>query len=99
MSNRYIAAIAGSAGSQAALEQFFDHTPHDDVSFVVLRHMPEFFESRMAFILSRHSDLGITEIRHGMVLKTDTIYVAPAGKYVTIEKNIFSISQKTGAIH
>jgi hypothetical protein len=36
---RYIVAIDGSAGFLKPLLTFFDHTPNDQVSYVILRHI------------------------------------------------------------
>lgn len=98
MSQQFIAAIAGSAGSHERLLEFFDHTPHDDVSYVILQHLPMNWRSRLASILSRHSLLDVKEIRNGMVLRKDTIYVAPAGCYVTIRQDIFAVKDRSGNV-
>src|ERR1700761_7011662 len=94
MNDCYIAAIAGSAGSHTPLLQFFDHTPHDDVSYVILRHLPLQFISQFEMILRRHSKLTVKEIRHGMVLKPDTIYIAPNKQDAIIRNNVFYLLPK-----
>lgn len=98
MEEQFIAAIAGSAGSHQRIIEFFDHTPHDDVSYVILQHLPETWRSELRAILSRHTGLSIRVIRHGMVLRKDVIYIAPPGKYVTIQNDIFYVTGRTGRI-
>src|SRR5579871_6204291 len=91
MRKKFIAALVGSAGSQKSIEQIFDHVPHDDVSFVIVRHLPVTFRTQMEVILQRHSTLAIKEIRNGMVLQKDTIYIAPTHKYTIIEHDTFKL--------
>jgi chemotaxis response regulator CheB len=99
MLDQYIAAIAGSAGSHHALLELFDHTPHDNVSYIILRHLPLTYRSQLRAILLRHSSLAIKEIRDGMVLRNDTIYIAPPGKYLSIEGNVFYFTERTELIN
>jgi two-component system CheB/CheR fusion protein len=99
MKGQFIAAIAGSAGSHERILEFFDHTPHDDVSYVILQHMPALWQSELSTILARHTNLSIREIRQGMVLHKDVIYIAPPGDYVTIQRDIFSVTPRTGRVH
>lgn len=99
MKDQYIAAIAGSAGSHHALLELFDHTPHDHVSYIILRHLPLTYRSQLRAILLRHSSLAIKEIRHGMVLRDDTIYIAPPAKYVGIERNVFFFAERTEPVN
>jgi len=95
MKGRFIAAIAGSAGSHGRLLEFFDHTPHDDVSYVILQHLPANWRTQLKDILARHTNLSIRDIRHGLVLHNDSIYVASSGKYATIRNDIFALSERT----
>ncbi|HWB94188.1 MAG TPA: chemotaxis protein CheB [Puia sp.] len=99
MQRQFIAAVAGSAGSHQRLLEFFDHTPHDDVSYVILQHLPATWESQLLLILSRHAKLAVQEIRHGMVIRKDTIYISPPGKYVTIRHHVFTLAERTGRVH
>jgi two-component system CheB/CheR fusion protein len=96
---KFIAAIAGSAGSHTRLLEFFDHTPHDEVSYVVLQHLPANWRSRLKGILARHTKLSIQEVRHGMVLHNDCIYVAPSADCVTIQNDVFSLVLRPAGIY
>ena len=69
MSERYIAAIGGSAGALEPLKSFFDHTPNDNVSYVILRHLPPSYQSLLKDILSKHSLLEIIEVVDEMRLE------------------------------
>ena len=55
----YIVAIGGSAGSLKPLIKFFDHTPVDNVSYVVLRHIGRNMQSLLEEILQPHSHLKV----------------------------------------
>jgi two-component system CheB/CheR fusion protein len=99
MIQHFIAAIAGSAGSHERLLEFFDHTPHDDVSYVILQHLPANWQSQLALVLSRHAKLDVKEIRNGMVIHNDIIYTVPPGKYVTIKCDTFALADRTENVH
>jgi len=84
MSERFIAAIGGSAGVLNPLKTFFDHTPSDQVSYVILRHLSPTHQSALKQILERHSKLEIIEVDHDMPLGKNKIYLLPPDKYMVI---------------
>ncbi|HEX8277475.1 MAG TPA: chemotaxis protein CheB [Segetibacter sp.] len=48
----HIIAIGASAGGMEEINTFFDHTPLDGVSYVIVQHLSPDFKSRM---VSKHS--------------------------------------------
>jgi two-component system CheB/CheR fusion protein len=92
---RYIAAIGGSAGVLEPLKIFFDHTPVDQVSYVVLRHLDPSYQSALKQILTRHSRLEIVEATNEMKLEPNKIYLLPSNKYMLLSNNVFYMIDRT----
>ena len=57
----YIIAIGSSAGGLSALKLFFDFTPSDQVSYVLLSHLSVHYKSELKEILERHSPIRMLE--------------------------------------
>jgi len=53
----HIIAIGASAGGMEEINSFFDHTPLDGVSYIIVQHLSSDFKSRMVELLARHSKL------------------------------------------
>ena len=56
VNKQYIIAIGASAGGLEAIAKFFDYTPLDAVSYILIQHLSPDFKSQMAQILNRHSN-------------------------------------------
>jgi two-component system, chemotaxis family, CheB/CheR fusion protein len=95
LSERYVAAIGGSAGGLEPLKTFFDHTPADQVSYVILRHLPTTYRSLLKAILSRHARLDIIEVDHDMPLEKNKIYLLPSDKYMVIGNGILHLIDRS----
>ncbi len=89
ISDRFITAVAGSAGSLESFEAFFNHALHDDLSYIIVRHLPSNFKSHLRTILSKYSKLDIVDARPGMVIGRDKVYVVPSDMYMTIHRDWF----------
>jgi hypothetical protein len=90
---RYITAIAGSASSLRPLKEFFDHTPHDNVAYVIVQHLPIGFRSQLQAILRLHSSLETTLIEDGMPVTKDKIFILPPSHYAGIRAGFFTMAQ------
>jgi two-component system CheB/CheR fusion protein len=82
--NKFIVAIGASAGGLKPIQTFFDSTPNDHASYIILRHLHPDFKTLMADILKKHSKLEIMEAVHGTLIDPNKIYVLPANMYMTI---------------
>ncbi len=91
----HIIAIGASAGSMDEINSFFDHTPLDGVSYVIVQHLSPDFKSRMVELLSRHSKLEVIEAENGMAVKRNQVYIIPNDKFMTISNNILQLSDKS----
>lgn len=96
-SPHYIIAIGASAGGLEEIISFFDHTPSDGVSYVIVQHLSSDFRSRMVDVLARHSKLAVKEAEQGMKVQTNEVYLIPSDKFMFIEHGILSLKDKNGS--
>jgi len=93
----YVIAIGASAGGLEEINSFFDHTPMDGVSYVIVQHLSSDFKSRMAELLARHSKLIILEAENEMKVKANQVYLIPNDKFMTIHNGNLYLSEKEKA--
>jgi two-component system CheB/CheR fusion protein len=76
-----------SARGLAPLITFFDSTPNDHVTYIILRHLPFGFHSKIQSILQSHSKLKIVEAENNQLIEQDVVYTPPAWMYMTIKND------------
>src|SRR4028119_1084659 len=84
---RFIVAMGSSAGGLAAMKSFFDSTPNDHVTYIILRHVSYDFQSKLHEVLQRYSKLKIAEAESGQLIEQNTVYMQPAAMYMTIKND------------
>lgn len=87
MKDKFIVAIGSSAGGLNAMRLFFDSTPNDHATYVILRHLPINYKSQLHEILKKHSKLKIVEAKDGKLLEQNKIYIPPASMHITIQND------------
>jgi two-component system CheB/CheR fusion protein len=90
----HIIAIGASAGGMEEINSFFDHTPLDGVSYVIVQHLSPDFKSRMVELLAKHSKLNVEEAKDGMDVKCNQVYLIPSDKFMTIQDNKLYLTDK-----
>ena len=90
----HIIAIGASAGGMEEINSFFDHTPLDGVSYVIVQHLSSDFKSRMVELLAGHSKLIVEQAEDGMIVKSNQVYLIPSNKYMTIRKGSLYLTEK-----
>lgn len=90
----HIIAIGASAGGMEEINSFFEHTPSDGVSYVIVQHLSADFKSRMAEVISRHSKLIVKEAENGMAVMSNQVYTIPSNKYMTIRDSKLFLTDK-----
>ncbi len=90
----HIIALGASAGGLEELNLFFDCTPLDSVSYVIVQHLSPDFKSRMVEIIARHSKLEVKEAGNEMPVESNKVYVIPHDKFMTISDNKFHLTDK-----
>src|SRR5678810_960541 len=92
--DQYIAAIGASAGGLEELYRFFDNTPVDGISYVVVQHLSPDFKSKMSELLNRHSLLQVKEAEQNMPVEINTVYFIPGDKFMTISNNKLHLTER-----
>ena len=90
----HIIAIGASAGGLEEINSFFDHTPLDGVSYVIVQHLSPDFKSRMVELLARHSKLEVEQAVNEMEVNSNHVYLIPNDKFMTIKDNKLYLSEK-----
>ena len=90
----YIIAIGASAGGMEEINSFFDHTPLDGVSYIIIQHLSSDFKSRMVELLTKHSKLVVNEAKDKMKVMGNQVYLIPNDKFMTIKKGKLYLSDK-----
>jgi two-component system, chemotaxis family, CheB/CheR fusion protein len=91
----YIIAIGASAGGMEEINSFFDHTPCDGVSYVIVQHLSPDFKSRMVELLATHSKLVVHEAENAMPVNANRVYLIPNDKFMTISKDKLYLTPKS----
>ena len=82
-----IVALACSTGGPKALQSVIPLLPKNlDAPVVLVQHMPAGFTKSMADRLNETSAITVKEAENGDVLKKGTVYVAPGGKHMQVNK-------------
>ncbi len=90
----HIIAIGASAGGLDEINSFFDHTPCDGVSYVIVQHLSPDFKSRMVELLAKHSKLAVKEAQDNMKVSSNEVYLIPNDKFMTIKTGHLYLSGK-----
>src|SRR5450755_103000 len=90
----HIIAIGASAGGMEEINSFFDHTPLDGVSYIIIQHLSPDFKSRMVELLAKHSKLIVKEAENGIAVQCNQVYLTPSEKFMTIKNNKLYLTDK-----
>jgi two-component system CheB/CheR fusion protein len=94
MKNKFVVALCSSAGGLDPLKSFFDSTPHDQATYIILRHVPVEHQSVLHEILQKHSKLTIKEAEDNVVIEKDFIYIPPPSTYLRIENDTLFLDKR-----
>jgi two-component system, chemotaxis family, CheB/CheR fusion protein len=90
----HIIAIGASAGGMEEINSFFDHTPLDGVSYIIVQHLSSDFKSRMVELLAKHSKLKVEQAENGISVQCNQVYLIPSDKFMTIRDNRLYLTAK-----
>jgi PAS domain S-box-containing protein len=77
--------IGASAGGLDALEKFLTHLPPDSgMAFIIVTHMDPSRPGMMPEILMRFTEMPVHEVRDGMTVRADTVYIIPSDADLSI---------------
>ncbi|QEC66000.1 chemotaxis protein CheR [Panacibacter ginsenosidivorans] len=95
---QYIIAIGASAGGLQEINSFFDHTPLDGVSYIVIQHLSADYKSMMAALLAKHTKLKVVEAQNNMFVESNNIYLIPSTNIMTIDDGRLLLTDKVKGI-
>ncbi|GFO53487.1 hypothetical protein GMSM_04940 [Geomonas sp. Red276] len=80
-----------------ALEQFFAAIPDNcQLSYVVIMHIPPDGPSFLAETLGRLTAMAVVTAENNMALEADTVYVIPAGRYLSVSNGLLCLEAPEG---
>lgn len=80
-----IVGIGASAGGLEAMEEFFRHMPPiSGMAFVVVSHQHAGHVSLLPSLLSKCTAMPVVEVKDGMVVEANGVYMAPGGTNLAI---------------
>ena len=80
-----VVAMGGSAGGLEAFEQFFSKMPADSgMAFVLVPHLDPTHKALLAELLQRSTKMKVVEVKDGMDVRPDAVYVIPPNADLSI---------------
>ncbi|MEA5617920.1 chemotaxis protein CheB [Cronbergia sp. UHCC 0137] len=88
-----IVGIGASAGGLEAFTELLSHLPTDTgMAFVLVQHLSPHQKSLLTDILSRSTEMAVTEIQDGMPVEPNHVYVIPPNSQMTIANGVLKLS-------
>ena len=82
---KYYVGIGASAGGLEAIEAFIKNVQSGSgLAFIVVQHLSPDYKSLMVELLSKKTDMPVYRAEDGMVVETDSVYLIPPKKNLTI---------------
>ncbi|AKT38669.1 chemotaxis protein CheB [Chondromyces crocatus] len=91
----FVVGVGASAGGLEALERLFEGlSPGCGLAFVVVQHLSPDFDSVMAELLARRTELDCVRVTNGIEVRTDTIYLMPPGTEMIISGGCLLLTER-----
>ncbi|WP_081673316.1 chemotaxis protein CheB [Magnetospirillum fulvum] len=82
----FVVGIGASAGGLEALRPFVANLPQaSTMAYVIVQHLSPQYRSMMVQLLGRETKLPVEEIKDGLVMVPNTIYITPPNKDVRVK--------------
>ncbi|MDT8397796.1 MAG: CheR family methyltransferase [Pseudomonadales bacterium] len=89
----FIVGIGASAGGLEAFEALLPTLPtRHGMAFVLIQHQDASQPSALSRLLTKFSVLPVVDVKAGMTLAAETLYVCPPGQRCTVEDRHFSVN-------
>ena len=82
-----VVGIGASAGGLSAFEAFFTGMPKDkdpDMTFILIQHLAPDHKSLLTEIIERYTSLPVYQVKDGMIIKPNCIYIIPPNKNMAL---------------
>src|SRR5574337_255594 len=91
-----IVGIGASAGGLEAIEGFFAHMPSGtNMAFVIIQHLAPKYKSIMGTLLEKYTKMKIEEVKDGMKVEPNCVYLNPPHNDVAIMNRTFQLIEPT----
>jgi chemotaxis response regulator CheB len=92
-----IVGIGASAGGLEAVTQLLKHMPADiGMAFVLVQHLDPTHESALSSLLTRATEMPVTEARENVRLEPNQVYIIPPNKSIVISARHLKLSPRKG---
>lgn len=89
-------AIGASAGGLEAYTDFFHVLPPDlGMAFVLVQHLDPSHHSLLADIISKATRMPVDEVRAGMRIRPNWVYVIPPDSFMAIAEDAFTLAPRS----
>jgi chemotaxis methyl-accepting protein methylase/chemotaxis response regulator CheB/signal transduction histidine kinase len=93
-----IVGIGASAGGLEAFTQLIKSLPVDTgMAFVLIQHLAPQHKSLLADILSRQTQMPVSEVKDKTLVEQNHIYVIPPNTQMTIQSGVLMLTERTDA--
>ena len=90
-----VVAVGASAGGLEAYTDFFHALPVDTgMAFVVIQHLDPKHRSLLPEILSKATRMPVEEVKSGVRIRPDRVYVIPSNTFMVISKGAFTLTPR-----
>src|SRR5581483_1449322 len=91
-----IVGVGGSAGGLESMLTLFKKLPPDTgMAFVIVQHLSPQQSSSLAQLIGRTTKMPVRDIRHGVGVQPNHVYVLPPNYSVTLNKRALRLSKYT----
>ena len=91
-----IVAIGASAGGLEAYKEFFHALPSDTgLAFVLVQHLDPSHHSMLTEIIAKATAMPVEEVKAGVRIKSDCVYVIPPNAFISISKGTFTLTPRS----
>ena len=88
-----VVAIGASAGGLEAFSDLLSHLPTDTgMAFVLVQHLDPKHESILTELISRSTKMPVLEVKNGMGIEPNHVYVIPPNATMTIHDHVLRLS-------
>jgi two-component system, chemotaxis family, CheB/CheR fusion protein len=88
----FIVGVGASAGGLEAFEQLLAALPeHSGMAFVLVQHLAPTHESMLSALLSRSTKMPVVEVKQGMRVEANHVYVIPPNADMSISNGVLHL--------
>ena len=90
-----VVAIGASAGGIEAVTELVRHLPADTgMGFVLIQHLDPKHQSMLTDLLGKQTTMSVFEVRHGMKIEANNVYVIPPNATMSIRDHVLQLQAR-----